>query len=380
MRKNNHKENTHHTALLDCIRTRIEQRGPLPFREFMDIALYQPGLGYYSAGNIKIGADGDFVTAPEMSPFFGAALAHQFAAYMQQLDDPCILELGAGTGVFAAQCLQTLEALDALPQRYAILEVSADFRAVQQQRLEQLPAHLQRRVEWLDQPPQTPWQGVVFGNEVLDALPVEVFRNHRGALQQLCIGLDEAGALCEIWRPMPARLLQHLSDAGRQLPEGHRAEFLPQLQPWLAHVTEHLTRGQVLFIDYGYCDAEWHHPQRREGTLVCHHRHRANFEPLQRIGRQDITAFVNFSTLAEAGTALGLTPGGYTAQAQFLIDLGIDRLIPNDLDPSEYLDLIGGLKRLILPTEMGEKFKVMSLLKGEEIAPAGFENNLGRLL
>lgn len=354
--------------------------GWLDFARYMELALYAPGLGYYSGGSVKLGAAGDFITAPELTPLFGQALARQLAPLLRALPGAMVLEPGAGSGALAAAMLPTLAALGALPERYLVLEPSADLAARQRERLaEALPAALFARVAWLETLPERLPCGVLVANEVLDALPVERFRVVAGEVRRLGVAVTEDGGFR--WAPGPAdeafaaAVHARLGDLLAQLPEGYESEFCAMLPAWLASLLDCFKTGAALFIDYGLPRAEYYLPERTQGTLLCHYRHRAHGDPLQLPGLQDITAWVDFTSVAEAALAAGWEVAGFTTQAHFLLDGGLDA----SLDPAlartaAGLTQLQALKTLLLPGEMGERFRVMALLRGLvlDAPPPGF--------
>lgn len=358
--------------------------GWLSFERFMDLALYAPGLGYYSAGAAKLGADGDFITAPEVSRLFGACVAVQCREILSRLCSGSILEIGAGGGRLAADILARLETEARLPESYSILEISADLRARQRAHLQQRLPHLLSRVHWLDRPPERPFEGIILANEVLDALPVARFRWARGAVEEMGVASGGEGAARShpqfLWAARPAdaamaRICNELAAHGGGWDEGYESEYCPRIGAWIASVTQSLERGAVLWFDYGLPRAQYYLPERRDGTLVCHYRHRMGSDPFAHIGLQDITAWVDFTRVAEAGRDAGLELGGFTTQAHFLAGLGIDgemRLAAKN-DASLFARLGVEARRLLLPGEMGERFKVMAHLKGLEPPLSGFE-------
>jgi SAM-dependent MidA family methyltransferase len=370
----------HSAELRHAIRREIEQRGGwMPFARFMELALYAPGLGYYNAGAQKFGAAGDFVTAPELSALFGRTLAQQIAEIMQ-LSAPHILELGAGSGKLAADLLLELERINALPERYAILEVSADLRQRQQEYLRQHAPHLFARLHWLDELPEQV-QGAVIGNEVLDALPVHLVRWREN-------GYAERGVVCAGenfgWQEIelrPSALLQ--TAQAINAPAGTLSEISLAARGLVASLCERLTCGVLLFIDYGFGGGEYYHPQRAQGTLMCHYRHLAHDDPLTLAGLQDITAHVDFSAVYQTALAGGAALLGYTTQAHFLINCGIAALL-QQTPPQHtrgYAPLAAQFQRLTSPAEMGELFKVIALGKNVEAALCGFTaGDLSRLL
>ncbi|MGD8977059.1 MAG: SAM-dependent methyltransferase [Gammaproteobacteria bacterium] len=337
--------------------------GAIRFSRFMELALYAPGLGYYSAGAAKFGRTGDFVTAPEVSPLFARCLARNCAAVLDSLPEGGeILELGAGSGAMAADLLLELEHLEALPKRYLILETSGELKARQQRTLSERAPALVRRVDWLEQPP-TELAGVILANEVIDALPCERFQLRESGIGYLGVGYRD-GAF--VWRPMAADealLAQQarIADAlGAPLPSGYRSEWRPMLAPWLAGIAGALKQGLLLLVDYGLPRAQLYHPQRADGTLICHYRHHAHGNPFLWPGLQDITAWVDFTAVAEAAQSQGLVLDGFTTQAAFLLASGLDQMLadPDRPDPRRHLEQAHQVGRLILPGEMGERFKV----------------------
>jgi SAM-dependent MidA family methyltransferase len=362
----------HSLTLQNLIRDRIEQEKSISFKDYMQMVLYQPGFGYYSSGSHKFGEQGDFVTAPEIGPLFAETLAQQFKSIIETIPEPVIVELGAGTGQFCCDCLLALERQNALPEKYYILEVSADLQDRQKQKIKALPEHLCKRVQWIQQPLSQAYKGIIFANEVLDALPVELFRMHNGSYQQLRVIWDEG--FKKQWQSMPTELNQQLQDKALNLSEGYVSEFVPNLSAWLKTITENLEQGVVLFVDYGYDRSAYYHPQRNEGTLICFHQHQANFDYFENIGLQDITAFVDFTAVAQAADDSGLSVDGYTTQAHFLISLEIQNLLGEpETDYEKYYKSTTEMKKLTLPNEMGEKFKVIALSRNFDSKLKGFD-------
>ncbi|QIK37342.1 SAM-dependent methyltransferase [Caldichromatium japonicum] len=359
--------------LAERIRSEIHaQGGFLPFDRFMELALYAPGLGYYVAGAHKFGRGGDFVTAPELSPLFGRCLAVQCAEALERLGGGDLFEFGPGTGILAVQLLVELERLQCLPTRYWLLEPSPELQARQRAMIEAAVPHLAERCLWPTALPQG-FAGVVLANEVLDAMPVHRFYiGEDGQILELAV-TEWDGQLTEITIPprSPGLLdvVRRLHALGLALAPGYLSELNLRLGPWLAAVSQMLERGLILLIDYGYPRTEYYHPSRSMGTLMCHCRHQAHPDPLVHLGLQDITAHVDFSAIAEEGTAAGLMLAGYTTQAHFLLGCGIDRYLAGaDTDPN----LVLGVKQLILPSGMGERFKVLALSKGVSGPWCGF--------
>jgi len=345
--------------------------GAIPFAEYMRLALYAPGLGYYRAGSEKFGAAGDFVTAPEVSPLFGGVVARQAAEVLEASGGDTILELGAGSGRLALSVLRELAAAGRLPAHYLILEVSGEL-AERQRALLATEPELAARVEWLERLPENPLNGVILANEVADALPVECFRWDDGDVVRRGVGFGNGRFA---WRDLPPtdELRSKVPALASRYgwPGGYASETSPELAPWLGALAGSLARGALLFFDYGLPEREYYHPERHMGTLMCHYRHRAHEDPFLWPGLQDITAWVDFSALAAAGEAAGLDVGGYTTQANFLVEGGVADRLQAVEDDVERMRLSGEIKRLILPSEMGEAFKVLALVR-DAPPPSGF--------
>ena len=368
----------------------IAAGGRIPFWKFMEQALYAPGLGYYSAGAHKFGPGGDFTTAPERSPLFSACVADALTPALRQAGKGAVfMELGGGSGAFADACLEKLHANGVLPARYAILEPSADLRERQRERLqERLPPLLFELVEWLDGPIQDPWNGVLFANEVIDALPTPRFTIRDGEVFEEHVALDGEGRFRVTDRPADPMLAAAVRHVERQLPEpfdeGYRSEALAQLPYWIQAVMGALRDGAMLFIDYGYARGEYYQLQRRDGTLRAFRQQHMTHDVFAWPGLQDITASVDFTALAEAGTAAGFEFAGYCSQASFLIG---NRLQDNlQLAESRAPDDIARhalreqVKRLTLPSEMGERFQAMGFQRGVELGAAFLVGDLSHRL
>ena len=362
-------EIAHSARLVDAIRHEVAASGPISFARFMERCLYAPGLGYYSAGRLKFGKDGDFITAPELGSLFARCVARALAPALRACGGDAVwFELGGGSGAFARDCLLELQVLDALPRHYWLLEPSADLRERQRERLQaDLPAELFARCTWLDRPPQHAWSGILFANEVLDALPITRFTLHDGEVFEEHVDVNAKGAFVRVDRPADALVagaVRHLQrHLGREFEDGYRSEVLPQLPWWLEAIAGEQTRGAVLFVDYGYVRREFYLPERRDGTLLCHYRHRAHDDPLILPGLQDITASIDFTALAEAGIGAGFEPVSYAFQSEFLVASGLDAAFAGarETAPDEaarYV-LAQQVKRLTLPGEMGERFQAM---------------------
>nr|WP_242006873.1 SAM-dependent methyltransferase [Lysobacter ruishenii] len=370
----------HSARLTAAIQDEIaaSEAGVIPFSRYMELALYAPGLGYYSAGATKFGDAGDFVTAPELGPVFAACVAEAVAPVLQQLGPEALfLELGGGTGAFAEVALKRLMELDALPNRYLILEPSAQLRVRQRERLrERLVPPLFDLVEWVDGPVPHDWIGVLFANEVIDALPTPRFAVEAGEVYEEHVALED-GRLVRVLRPADGFLgaaVRHLQ-GGLQapLPDGYRSEVLPQLPYWIQAVSGGMKAGAMLFVDYGYVRGEYYLPERDEGTLRAFYRHRMHGDPMLWPGLQDLTASVDFTALAEAGVGAGFDLAGYCSQASFLLGNGLAGVLARIEaldDEVERLRRHQEIKRLTLPSEMGERFQVMGFEKGVEFGAA----------
>jgi SAM-dependent MidA family methyltransferase len=376
----------HHSAAV-AARLQAEIAGAggwVSFERFMDLALYAPGLGYYSAGSAKIGSGGDFVTAPEISDMFSRCVARQCAQVLSVTGGE-ILELGAGTGRMAAAVLESLAVAGVLPERYSILEVSADLAERQRERLRSLPAPLRERVVWLDKLPERPVRGIVLANEVLDALPCQRFvvgagGDPRGGVPGTVVhelGVSLQGESFVERAALPDAALAGaceslLKELPQPLPPGYASEVCLRLEPWIAGVGACLERGLLLLFDYGLPRSHYYHPQRVTGTLQCHFKQFAHDDPYINVGVQDITAWVDFTRVAEAGVAAGLDVAGFCTQAAFLLATGIESFVAEAVGPVEGARRAGEARRLLMPGEMGEAFKAMALTRDYDAALGGF--------
>ncbi|MGD0503687.1 MAG: SAM-dependent methyltransferase [Steroidobacteraceae bacterium] len=348
--------------------------GWIGFDRYMETALYAPGLGYYSAGARKLGPGGDFTTAPQISHLFGACLARQCAQVLESLQGGSILEIGAGTGTLAADILARLESLGQLPAQYLILDVSADLRGRQRRTLEERVPHLAARVEWLDSAPASQLDGVILANEVLDALPVTRFRWFATHCEELGVSIERDRF---VWSPRPAdtglaQICRSLAQPGWE--DGYVSEYCARLPAWALEVTRGLRRGLALWIDYGLPRRQYYLPERRDGTLMCHFRQRAHDDPFFEPGLQDITAWVDFTLLAEASSAGGFTLAGFCTQSYLLAALGVDREMGHLAagDEHRFARLANEARRLMMPGEMGERFKAMAWLRNLDLPLSGF--------
>lgn len=378
---------SHSEALQALIREVIRaEGGAIPFSRYMELALYAPGLGYYSAGAHKFGPAGDFVTAPELGSLFAQCVAEAIAPMLQQLgEDARVLELGGGSGAFAEDLLVHLAVLDALPAGYGILEPSADLRQRQQERLRgALPMALFERIQWLDGPPESAWRGVLFANEVLDALPTPRFAIHGGETHEEHVALDAQARFIRVDQPADAFLgaaVRHLeSTLGAPLPDGFRSEVLPQLPYWIQAVSGLLREGAMLFVDYGHPRRDYYAASRSAGTLRGFHRHHLVDDPFLWPGLTDLTASVDFTALAEAGTGAGFELAGYTTQAGFLFANNLatrfGALHALAADEATRYGLAQQVKQLTLPGMMGESFQAMCFVRGVDPGHAFAQGDL----
>ncbi len=369
---------SHRVAQHICERI-ADAGGSISFAEYMQLALYAPGLGYYVSGTTKFGAEGDFVTAPETSPLFAQVLARQCAAVLEQIDNGQIIELGAGSGVLAATLLGKLAELNALVDRYYILEVSPDLKLRQEDCLRDQVPELLDRVEWLSELPGD-FSGVIVANEVADALPVERFAKVGDLLKQSRVAVEN-GAFQWRQHGAPAALARAVSDVetkiGWQLPDNYRSEICLALAPWISDLVGVLGHGIIFMFDYGVTGREYYAPDRHDGWLRCHFRHHAHDDPLIYPGIQDLTAWVNFSALADAAVDAGADISGFVTQAHFLINGGLQEELAGfaSLPVGEQLELSRQTKLLTLPGEMGENFKCIGISRGDIRPPAAFRTS-----
>lgn len=372
--------------LTDLILAEIDaNNGQIGFDRFMQMALYQPALGYYSAGARKFGSDGDFTTAPEISPLFSICIARQCEQIFNETGSAIVLELGAGTGVMACDVIAELQRRNSLPEQYLILETSADLRQRQQQLLQQRHADIFNRLVWLDSLPDKPLNGIIVANEVLDAMPVHRITILNNTVYELMVARDENSF---IWQKslrefMPEQMQRVLGGLVQGLPDGYTSEFNELLPAFIEALSASLGSGAILLTDYGYPRREYYHPQRTEGTLSCYYRHRRHDNPFLYTGIQDITASVDFTLVAESAHASGFEIYGFTTQAGFLVSCGLEKIITEISagDDKAFLRYTQQAGKLILPGEMGETFKVMMLGRNIEqpLIGAGYGSHLHRL-
>lgn len=365
----------HSYRVAEYIRERIaEEGGSISFAEFMQHALYAPGLGYYMSGTRKFGGGGDYLTAPEISPLFGWVVARQTATVLQRLQGGDVLEVGAGSGALAASMLDKLSRLDALPTRYCILEISPDLKERQQKYLlEHTPQH-SGRAEWLSDLPHR-FSGVIVINEVADALPFERFVVSGGEIQQARV-IAEDQSFKWHHEKAPDRLADAVMEVeksiGRKLPDDYRSEICLALKPWIGDIVTSMREGLMLLFDYGVTRREYYAPDRSSGWLRCHFRHRAHENPLILPGIQDLTSAVDFTAVADAAVEAGAEIAGFVTQAHFLIHGGLAEELADfaSLPADKQVELSRQVKLLTLPGEMGENVKCIGLSRGDIAPPA----------
>jgi len=361
----------HSQQLVSHIQGEIRHAGGwISFARYMELALYAPGLGYYTAGARKFGEAGDFVTAPELTPLFPRAVARQVVEVLEACPGD-ILELGAGSGRLALDLLLELDRLGCLPGRYAILEVSPDLQARQRQLFEEKAPHLLQRLTWLESMP-TRYSGVVLANEVLDALPVHMLHRQGSVVHERGVGTSEEGAFT--WQDRPLEDTGLIAAADLLPADGdYLTEVCPAATGLVRSLGSTMECGCLFFLDYGFPRAEFYHPQRTAGTLMCHYRHHAFDDPFYLPGLTDITAHVDFTAVADAGLEADLAVMGYATQAHFLVNCGLlDLLAEGEPGSRDYLRQAAAVQKLLSPSEMGELFKVMALGKGLDIPLLGF--------
>lgn len=354
--------------LQNLIKQEIVHSGPMSFARFMELALYAPGCGYYSAGSKKLGREGDFVTAPEMSDLFSFCVANQCAQILTQIGGD-ILEFGAGSGKMAGMILTELERLHILPDHYYILEVSADLRQRQQLYLQTNFPQYVSRIIWLDSLPEN-FKGVCLANEVLDAFPINRFKKTEQGFQELCVDIRYDKFVYSYQEP--SLILKQYLDTLPVLSDEYGSECNLNIEGWLKALAGVMNQGVVLLIDYGFPAHEYYHPDRNKGTFMCHYHHQGHDDALINIGLQDMTAHVDFTAVISAAVKAGFSLSGYTNQASFLLSCGITEYLQKSDGQDHYLALAAEAKVLTLPSEMGELFKVMALNKNVDLNLKGF--------
>ncbi len=367
------------------LQTRISQlidNKDITFEHFMNLALYEPKLGYYHNPNTIFGKEGDYITAPELSPIFSKCLANHCQELLQSIPKGNILEFGAGTGKMAAHVILRLDELQSLPNKYYILEISPYLKSLQQQTIAYLCPELQNRFEWITSLPKQSFDGVILANEVLDAMPVNKF-NISDTIQEYYVTKENDEFQWKLKKLSSPNYMPHLKKIKEKYLsncDSYDLEINFYAPRWLQSIYDFLKIGNVLIIDYGFHEATLYHPSRHMGTIMCHHKHKSNPNPLINIGNQDITAHVNFSQIANCAYDIGFAITGYTNQADFLISSGIMQFINNSDEVLQYNNS-QQVKMLTLPSEMGELFKIISLSKKNDIQTSSFcQKDLRHLL
>jgi SAM-dependent MidA family methyltransferase len=366
----------HSDLLMHLIYDEINKAGGyISFSRFMELALYAPGLGYYSAGSYKFGKIGDFMTAPEISPLFAKSIAKQCKQVLQDLECGDILEVGAGSGKLASDLLQELERLQCLPEHYYILEISAELRERQNMLLDTECPHLLSRVQWLDHPPKTPFTGIILANEVLDAMPVHCFQIDKDSIKERCVTVADHDLEWISVPPTTPELTKRVEAIQKECPmsDQYHSEINLMLPHWIQTMANVLQEGMMLLFDYGYGRREYYHPDRNGGTLMCHYQHHRHTDSFILVGLQDITAHVDFTTVAESAVSAGLALAGYATQSSFLLACGIIEAASQQvLSPLEQFQQNHAIKLLTLPSQMGELVKVIGLTRGIHTPLLGF--------
>jgi SAM-dependent MidA family methyltransferase len=357
----------HSEELIALIKNEINKNeGAISFQRYMELTLYAPGLGYYAAGSAKLGEEGDFVTAPEISPLFSQALANAILPLLEQ--EQIILEVGAGRGRMAADILLYLNQQNKLPKEYWILELSADLRERQKNTIEETAPELIDRVKWLDALPDQ-FSGIVLANELLDAMPVQLFQKKENDINDVHVTWKDEKFSFQLKSSFDSRLISRVKDIeaelGTELDSGYVSEINFAAEDWLKSIAERLQQGVIVLIDYGFPRHEYYHAQRTQGTLMCHYRHRTHPDAFVYPGLQDITAHVDFTAMADAALEANMKVIGYTNQASFLMGAGLIELAAlNDAaDVKQQMEIATQIKKLTLPHEMGELFKVIGFSK-----------------
>ena len=360
-------------VVAQLVREIAEAEGWISFADYMSTALYAPGLGYYAAGARKFGAAGDFTTAPELTPLFGRTLAVQLEQVLAMVPGGEIIELGPGSGRLAGDVLAALAERDALPARYSLLEVSAELRERQRGHLAAHAAKSLQRVRWIDALPER-WSGAVLANEVLDAVPAHLVARRGGEWFERGVTVEAGARLVFADRPLQAGRLRSMAQSRFPAEGEYVSEVNPAAEALVASIAERCARGVILLVDYGFPATEYYHPQRDRGTLMAHYRHRAFADALAYPGLVDMTAHVDFSAMARAGAAAGMSVAGFVSQARFLVNCGVLDQLARCGEPQSaaYLRAANAVEKLTSPAEMGELFKVLALARGVDAGLAGF--------
>jgi len=366
----------HSEKLIALIKNEIDMNeGSISFQRYMELTLYAPGLGYYAAGSTKLGEEGDFITAPEISPLFSQTLANAILPALNQ--EQVILEVGAGRGRMAADILVYLEQQNKLPKEYWILELSADLRERQKKTIEETIPELINKVKWLDSLPDK-FSGIVLANELLDAMPVQLFQKTKNDINEINVTWAEGKFAFALTSSFDSRLITRIKDIeaelGAELDSGYVSEINFAAEDWIKSIGERLQQGVIVLIDYGFPRHEYYHVQRTQGTLMCHYRHRTHPDPLVYPGLQDITAHVDFTAMADAALEANMKVIGYTNQVSFLMGAGLVELaaLNDERNVQKQMETATQIKKLTLPHEMGELFKVIGFTKSCDVSLPAF--------
>lgn len=356
------------------IRDWVKENQPVRFVDFMHQSLYAPHQGYYASTSPKIGQQGDFITAPELTPLFGYTLANQCRELIKHIEQADLLEFGAGTGQLCIDILTALEKENTLPSNYYILEVSPGLKAMQQRAIDEAIPHLTDRVHWLTAWPKD-FKGVMLANEVLDAMPVHRFKYDQNRVWESFIRVNDADELEEIWQPMKQGDLYHYIEETIlpfNLPQPYYSEVNWLAKGWINQISDFLKKGALIVIDYGFPRHEYYHHDRKTGTIMCHHGHHSHPDFLHQPGNQDMSAHVDFTLIAESAHESGMRVAGYTNQAAFLVNNGLLSLKDDAKDETQLVKQSKAINCLTHPAEMGELFKVIVLTKGLDLSLMGF--------
>ena len=370
-------EQQHSENLIALIKSEIDKNdGAISFQRYMELALYAPGLGYYTAGSAKLGEEGDFITAPEISPLFSQALANAILPVLNS--EQIILEVGAGRGRMAADILGYLKQQNKLPKEYWILELSADLRERQKNTIEETIPELVDKVKWLDTLPEQ-FSGVVLANELLDAMPVQLFQKNDETINEVNVVWKDEKFAYQFESSVDERLINRINDIEYDLGKRFDSEYVSEInfaaEGWIKSIAESLRQGVIVLIDYGFPRHEYYHAQRNQGTLMCHYRHRTHPDAFVYPGLQDITAHVDFTAMADAALEANLQVIGYTNQVSFLMGAGLLELaaLNEESEVQQQMEVASQIKKLTLPHEMGELFKVIGFSKNCEVSLPAFE-------
>ena len=368
----------HSEKLITLIKNEINKNGgAISFQRYMELALYAPGLGYYAAGSAKLGEEGDFITAPEISPLFSQALANAILPALKE--GHIILEVGAGRGRMAADILDFLKEKNKLPKEYWIIELSADLRERQKQMLTEIIPEFLDNIKWLNELPDQ-FSGIVLANELLDAMPVQLFQKKNNDINDVNVVWMDDKFSFQLKSSFDERLVHRVKNIEEELGVEFNSDYISEVnfaaEDWLISIAERLEQGVIILVDYGFPRHEYYHAQRSQGTLMCHYRHRTHPDAFVYPGLQDITAHVDFTAIADSALEANLNVLGYTNQASFLMGAGIlelSALKEENISTELQMEVASQIKKLTLPHEMGELFKVIGLSKNCDVSLPAFD-------